>query len=1017
MPLIPWDDESAYSVSSPGARLPAIGDTPEVVRPSAWETGVAALRHDNPVASTLSNVDATTEELLRKQDGFDLYKRLKDDGLEDDEPFLDVFNDKAYEARRAQVQMEAQDRKTLDAAGLWGDLASVGAQLASPDILLPGGAIYRGAKGGYALGRSALSVGTAAVAGAAASETVLQGTQVTRPASETVFALGGSAILGAALGGGAAAYLGRAQRRALSKQIDQLTRSTDPDDLEANETAVRAMLGGAQSAGAAASRAATLEDNTVAGRAAGAVLTASSWARLNPSVRLNASPLAKVREVANNMMENPLYLKKNFEGQASDPAIETLVKETNGKVAQAIVAQNDAYKAHRAAGGVLTKSEFLRAAGRAARRSDESPDPNVAKAAQAWRSAVIEPLKDAAVAAGRLPADVHVTTADSYFSRLYNWRKIEANEFQFKGIVRNWISRQVDDAAEKFVSAEDRSAYIDEVVESIFNKITGRGDTMPPIDLVPTTRGPLKERTFNIPDRMIEEFLEDDIELVGRRYARVMSAEIELSNKFGSPDMKDVLRDVRTGYADLRKTVNSDAKLTADAKQKKLEKLNAAEKRDITDIEAMRDMLRGAYKARENSGTLNRVLAVAGTLNYLRSMGGVVASSVTDVARPMMVHGLGRYMSAGVVPLVTNLKALRLTAKEARAAGIAERILNSRMATLAEITDPYSMSSPFERWLENVSIGFSRLTLMPLWNDFQKLFTSAMTQDRILEGVTSYARLRAEEKTYLAFLGIDENMAARIAGQWDGTKDGTVRIANTEAWDDPVAVRAFRAAINKDVDSTIVTKGMGDVMLWQHTPIGRTVLQFKSFALASHQRAFMRGLQAAELGVDGGRAAQLAGLLSATSIGAFIYFMKSVEANRTEDISDNPGRFIAEGLDRSGLFSVMFEINNTVEKAFGLGAYASLQALFPSDEQAGKASRYMQRSVAASFTGPTGDFIDTIARVGTGLQRRDKQGNYTGLNEGDVNAIRRLAPFATLPIARSVVEYGIMPGAREAVAD
>jgi hypothetical protein len=51
-------------------------------------------------------------------------------------------------------------------------------------------------------------------------------------------------------------------------------------------------------------------------------------------------------------------------------------------------------------------------------------------------------------------------------------------------------------------------------------------------------------------------------------------------------------------------------------------------------------------------------------------------------------------------------------------------------------------------------------------------------------------------------------MAERIAKQFathGETVDG-VKVANTEQWTDPVAVRAYRAAMNKDVDSIIVQK-------------------------------------------------------------------------------------------------------------------------------------------------------------------------------------------------------------------
>lgn len=1113
--------------------------------------------------------------------------------------------------------------------------------------------------------------------------------------------------------------------------------ATESDMQALNERAVNELLlegaAGAASVGAAAVKAASIEELSIAGRAAGRVAKMSAAAKLNPLVRIAQSPSAVARNVGFGLMENPLYLKQNLEGAASEQAVETLVKESQGAVAEAMTDTAAQFKAYRKSGGALKVDEFRQAVGKAMRRAEgtklnrgeQAFPPEVMAAAQAWRSKVFDPLKEQAIEVGLLPADVDVKTAASYFSRMWNWRKIEANEPQFKEIVGKWVRATVEaeverltknkearkakieqeiadlelpaeerarlldslpaelkqlqadnpqfvvldrrlgplreqefdarrvkkdvtqadalkgqiksivdgagkdyadyvtkrnllqtrirrirgnivgredqveqlrqriadteaanvdrlwrmhrsieilegridrespeawagelsklrtqfaqvlersnkahdriadakakraeaaqkaaeagetvkavdidegaerqqaafDAAEKkrldemakladeigrledvdpeeavrdlrmlverrlSQSAEvvenagrrlsalaarmkeadpelvrnrikglnermgeierkfaDRveigldaqnnyEAYVDEIVTSIYNQLTGRGDTAAPRDLVPTARGPLKERTFNIPDRLVEDFLEHDVELVGRRYARIMAAEVEMARKYGSPDLKETLKAIERDYAKLRAGAKTE---------KERQSLNSQEKADKRDIETVRDMLRGTHLARENATFGARALRIANLLNYIRIMGGVTLTSITDVARPMMVHGLSRYMADGIIPLLTNLKAIKLTAKEARSAGIAERILHNRMATMAELADPYSASSPFEKLMDNIGAGFSKLTLMPLWNDFQKLFTSGITQARILDGAVRYGKLSKEERAYLAFLGIDEDMAARIAKQFDEhgeTVDG-VRVAGTEDWDDLFARRAFRAALNKDVDSTIVTKGMGDVPLWMATPLGRTVLQFKSFAIASHQRAFMRGLQAAELGVDGGKAGQLAGLISATAIGVLIYYLKSIESNRMDDISDNPGRWVAEGLDRSGLFAVAFEANNTMEKYFNLGAYRVLASLFPDKDQSGKASRYASRNLSAAFTGPTGGMAEDLVRVLNGLKRTDpKTGEYKGLSEGDVNAIRRLAPFSTLPGIRSAVEYGIMPGAREA---
>src|SRR5690606_32644335 len=142
--------------------------------------------------------------------------------------------------------------------------------------------------------------------------------------------------------------------------------------------------------------------------------------------------------------------------------------------------------------------------------------------------------------------------------------------------------------------------------------------------------------------------------------------------------------------------------------------------------------------------------------------------------------------------------------------------------------------------------------------------------------------------------------AERIARQFDrhgSIETGGVRVAGTEHWDDDWARRVYRAAINKDIDTTIVTNGIGDVPLFLNTPLCRSVGQSKRLALASHQRMLMRGLAERRSGF-------VSGTMVAATIGMMVYALKSIEANRMGDISDNPGRWVAEGLDRSGIFAL-----------------------------------------------------------------------------------------------------------------
>ncbi len=62
------------------------------------------------------------------------------------------------------------------------------------------------------------------------------------------------------------------------------------------------------------------------------------------------------------------------------------------------------------------------------------------------------------------------------------------------------------------------------------------------------TRGPLKERTFHIPDALIEDYLEKNIARVAQRYVRQMAPDVELSKAFGSVDMQRAFDRVNADY-------------------------------------------------------------------------------------------------------------------------------------------------------------------------------------------------------------------------------------------------------------------------------------------------------------------------------------------------------------------------------------------------------------------------------------------------------------------------------------
>jgi hypothetical protein len=562
------------------------------------------------------------------------------------------------------------------------------------------------------------------------------------------------------------------------------------------------------------------------------------------------------------------------------------------------------------------------------------------------------------------------------------------------------IERDYNDIVDVKMDAQnDYEGYVTEVVDSVFNNLTGRGAGSVPDHIVPVTRGPLKERTFNIPDNMVEDFLENDMELVLRHYTRKMGSEIELTEKFGRADMRDQIEGINREYDDLSKAAKTEPERI---------KLDKARKRDLKNIEAFRDMVRGTYRAADEDSNWSRLTRAALTWNYIRLLGGVTVSSLTDASRLIGVHGVRATMTEALPALVSGLKAAKISRQDARDLGVvAETVLQSRLSTLADLQDPYRQGSAYERFLSNSSNVFSKATGLSYWNDMMTTMAAVMTQNRMMRNALDWTKAGKREQAYMAYLGVDETMAQRIASQFEkhGTQEKGIYGANVSAWDDESAARAWGAALAKDTGRTIIQKGVSDTPLWMKSNWGRLIMQFKSFGLASHQRVLIAGLQErphrlAEQMVFGTAVGMMIGLAKYYERGDFD------EANR---LMHNPGLWVADGLDRTGILSLPFEVSNTAQKVGSpFGIVPLSQALANDPDRGGAASRYAGRNKLGAVMGPSAGIFEDLTEIATQLT----SGN---LKKSGVNAIVRQIPGGSLPIIRSVMHGAIKPALQDAV--
>jgi hypothetical protein len=345
-------------------------------------------------------------------------------------------------------------------------------------------------------------------------------------------------------------------------------------------------------------------------------------------------------------------------------------------------------------------------------------------------------------------------------------------------------------------------------------------------------------------------------------------------------------------------------------------------------------------------------------LNVLRYMGGVTISSLPDVARPVMRYGLLRTFRDGFVPLVTNLKALKMSAREGKLAGVGIDALTSQRAnSLFEILDDLGRGSKFERGVEFLSGKQGLIAAFSYWTDAMKGITSAIANAKVLDSVMDVVEGKGskEATSFLAEVGIDGNLAQRIADQvrknaGGGKVDG-VWLPNTESWTDDVAIRGFRTALAREVNNTIVTPGVERPLWTNASTAGRMLSQFKSFALSSTYKTALAGLQQRDTNF-------LQGVSISLAMGALSYYLYSVaRGGEAYERMQNAGpeEWADEAIARSGVLGVLGLAQDITSRIPATAKISSFSG--------GRSTRRGGDDLVEAILGPTFDFAKTSAEV------------------------------------------------------
>jgi hypothetical protein len=539
-------------------------------------------------------------------------------------------------------------------------------------------------------------------------------------------------------------------------------------------------------------------------------------------------------------------------------------------------------------------------------------------------------------------------------------------------------SKELIKAVRKIQKTDYEDVDSFDLAHQIAGRIMGTPDGMLPYDYKigqtasgvanDSLSGPFKKRSFNIPDNMVEDFLDNDIEKLGGRYLKQMAPDVELMREFDDVEMTAVIKEIEQDY--LVRIREAKTKKGAQA-------LNKQKDSDIRDIAAMRDRIRGKYGQVDHDNIWVRSGRVARDLNYMRLLGGVVAASIPDVGRTIAAEGIVNTFRFGLKPLAKNLKSFKMAAREAKLYGVGtDALMGGRAEIIADIADYSQGGTAFERGTRAAAEKFSTVNLMNYWTGGMKQMHAVVMQTRVADDL-----LKGRYDKRLGQLGIDEYDAKHLTEmiRKHGKKVDDVWTFNTRDWEDQNIAAMWGAALRKESDRVIIVPGQ-EKPLFMSSELGKTIGQFKTFMFSATQRVLLSNIQRQD-------SHQIQGLLSLISVGMLSYAFKQWDAGR--EISDDPMTLIMEGIDRSGAMGILMEANNTIEKvsANNIGLRPLLGVSTP-------ASRYASRSTLDSMMGPTFGLLDTLFRVGGAASDQYEWG------ESDTRALRRLLPGQNLSFIR-----------------
>jgi hypothetical protein len=460
----------------------------------------------------------------------------------------------------------------------------------------------------------------------------------------------------------------------------------------------------------------------------------------------------------------------------------------------------------------------------------------------------------------------------------------------------------VDDVALPERTRKTQIDIINKKIQRIEQGIGGSGGS-----------GPLLARRLELNDTQLinSGFIESDVNNWMEHYVSRTAPIIETARMFGDPKADGYINKLfdDTWMQSLDLMITDPKK--AEAMQKEAVRLRTA-------MQDLRDIVHGTWALPDNPDAITpRILRILRNFNVLGAMGRSVLMAFGDIGNVIISQGFARSLSYAVENYASGISdgGIFLIRKEVELAGaVSEVVLGMRYAAMTDFGKAVGSSikhprlSAFEQGLSDASKRFFLYNLLGPWTDMAKKFSGGMLQSRLIENSVLWrdGRLSKSEITIMGRLGINRAQAEQFADEWEsseGLMHKSMYIANTGEWASKSAVRAFRAAMNTEINRMIPTPGAVDKpKTLLKSEWWKMIGQYRGFSIAATHRIMGAGLHS-------GAAARFSGAVSMLAIAMI------VDSSKRPDYMQMPiEEQIFRAVELSGITGIFLDLNDTIER-------------------------------------------------------------------------------------------------------